>query len=41
MKRIKILNKRIEQIFRKKQDQDLILKLKTIKPAINIIVNKF
>ena len=36
MKRIKILNKRIEQIFRKKQDQDLILKLKTIKPAINI-----
>ena len=36
MKRIKILNKRIEQIFQKKQDQDLITKLKTIKPTIDI-----
>ena len=36
MKRIKILNKRIEQYFRKKNDQDLITKLKTIKPTINI-----
>lgn len=36
MKRIKILNKRIEQYFQKKHDQELITKLKTIKPTINI-----
>ena len=36
MKRIKILNKRIEQIFKKKQDHDLVAKLKTIKPTIDV-----
>ena len=36
MKRIKILNKRIEQIFKKKQDHDLVTKLKTIKPTIDV-----
>ena len=36
MKRIKISNKRIEQIFRKKNDHDLITKIRTIKPTINI-----
>ena len=36
MKRIKVLNKRIEQIFKKKQDEELINKLKTIKPTIDI-----
>ena len=36
MKRIKILNKRIEKIFQKKNDQDLITKLKSIKPTVNI-----
>ena len=36
MKRIKILNKRIEQYFQKKNDKDLITKLRTIKPTINI-----
>ena len=36
MKRIKISNKRIEQIFRKKNDHDLIAKIRTIKPTINI-----
>lgn len=36
MKRIKILNKRIEKIFQKKNDQDLITKLKSIKPSVNI-----
>ena len=36
MKRIKILNKRIEQIFKKKQDHDLATKLKTIKPTIDV-----
>ena len=36
MKRIKILNKRIERILQKKTDQDLISKLKSIKPTINI-----
>ena len=36
MKRIKILNKRIEKIFQKKSDQDLISKLKSIKPTINL-----
>ena len=36
MKRIKILNKRIEKYFQKKSDQDLMTKLKTIKPVINI-----
>ena len=36
MKRIKILNKRIEEFFQKKSDQDLISKLKTIKPTIDL-----
>ena len=36
MKRIKILNKRIEKYFQKKNDQDLMTKLKTIKPVVNI-----
>ena len=36
MKRIKILNKRIENFFQKKSDQDLISKLKTIKPTIDL-----
>ena len=36
MKRIKISNKRIEQILRKKNDHDLITKIRTIKPTINI-----
>ena len=36
MKRIKILNRRIEQIFKKKQDHDLVTKLKTIKPTIDV-----
>jgi hypothetical protein len=36
MKRIKISNKRIEQIFRKKNDHYLIAKIRTIKPTINI-----
>ena len=36
MKRTKILNRRIEQIFKKKQDHDLVTKLKTIKPTIDV-----
>ena len=36
MKRIKILNKRIEKFFQKKNDKELMIKLKTIKPTINI-----
>jgi len=36
MKRMKILNRRIEQIFKKKQDHDLVTKLKTIKPTIDV-----
>ena len=40
MKRIKISNKRIEQIFRKKNDHDLITKIRTIKPTINIKFRK-
>ena len=36
LKRIKISNKRIERFFQKKHDQELITKLKTIKPTIKI-----
>lgn len=36
MKRANILNPKIEQILRKKQNQNLFTKLKTMKPLVNI-----
>ena len=36
MKRIKILNRRIEKFFQKKSDQNLISKLKTIKSTLDL-----
>ncbi len=36
MKRANILNQKIEKIFEKKQNHDLSIRLKTIKPQINI-----
>ena len=36
MKKTNILNRKIEQIFRQKENHDLFVKLKTMKPLINI-----
>ena len=36
MKRANISNRRIEKIFRIKQNQDLSIRLKTIKPQVNV-----
>ena len=36
MKRANISNRKIEKIFRIKQNQDLSIRLKTIKPQVNV-----